>query len=153
MVREALLSKAPIPPSNVHRMAGEDADPERAARRYEQELRTFFGAGEGAVPRLDLVLLGLGEEGHTASLLPGSAVLEERERLVASPYVEKLHSYRLTLTLPVLNAAANIAFLVAGASKRGILKQVTSAAGNLPAQRVRPSQGKLVWLVDEAAVR
>ena len=148
MVKEALLSKAPVPPSNVHRMAGEDAEPERAARRYEQELRTFFGG----LPCLDLVLLGLGEEGHTASLFPGSPALEEQERWVVAPYVEKLKSHRLTLTLPVINAAANVAFLVAGAGKREILKQVTSSEGDLPAQQVRPKRGKLVWMADEAAV-
>lgn len=150
MAREALLSRAPVPAANVHRMAGEDPDPQRAARRYEEELRAFFGQG---LPRFDLVLQGLGEEGHTASLFPGSPVLEESERLVAAPYIDKLHAYRLTLTLPVLNAAARVAFLVEGKNKRAILAQVLYGAATppLPAQRVRPREGTLLWFVDEEA--
>ncbi len=150
MARETLLSHVPVPAANVHRMAGEDPDPQQAARRYEQELRVFFGEG---LPRFDLVLLGLGEEGHTASLFPGSPVLEEWERLVAAPYVEKLGAYRLTLTLPVLNAAARVAFLAAGENKRAILAQVLygKTTPPVPAQRVRPREGTLLWFVDEEA--
>lgn len=150
MAHETLLARVPVPPVNVHRMAGEDPDPLRAARKYEEELRAFFGE---ALPRFDLVLLGLGEEGHTASLFPDSPALEERERLVAAPYVDKLRAYRLTLTLPVLNAAARVAFLAAGKSKRAILPQVLYGTGTVPvpAQRVRPLQGALLWFIDEEA--
>ena len=152
MVREA-LSAVPIPPLNVHRMRGEDP-PEEAAREYENELRQSFRMGSKDLPRFDLILLGLGEDGHTASLFPGNPVLEDATHLVAAPYVEKLKAYRLTLTLPVLNNAANVAFLVAGAGKGAILKRVLeeeSEADLLPAQRVRPSHGRLWWFVDEAA--
>jgi 6-phosphogluconolactonase len=152
MVTEA-LSAAPIPPPNVHRMRGEDP-PEEAAREYENELRQSFQIVSEDVPRFDLILLGLGEDGHTASLFPGNPVLEDTAHLVAAPYVEKLKAYRLTLTLPVLNNAANVAFLVAGSGKRAILKRVLEEQPGvpaLPAQRVRPSNGRLLWFVDESA--
>lgn len=150
MTREALLSRVPVPAANIHRMRGEDPDPQQAARRYEDELRAFFGQEP---PRFDLVLLGLGEEGHTASLFPGSPALEERERLVAAPYVEKLRAYRLTLTLPALNAAERVGFLVSGEKKRAILAQVLYgiATPPVPAQRVRPRQGTLLWFIDAQA--
>lgn len=147
------LATVAIPPINVHRMRGE-APPEEAAREYEAELRESFRILSNDVPRFDLILLGLGDDGHTASLFPGTSALDDTTHLVAAPYVEKLKAYRLTLTLPVLNAAANVAFLVAGANKRAILKRVfedDAGVVKLPAQRVRPSKGRLFWFVDEAA--
>jgi 6-phosphogluconolactonase len=119
MAREALLSKVAIPEGNVHRMRGE-LEPEEAAQAYEAELAAHFGNEV----RFDLALLGLGEDGHTASLFPGSAALEERERRVAANWVEKLESWRITLTYPVLNAARKALFLVQGAKKAGILRAV-----------------------------
>ena len=151
MVREALLSRVPIPESSVHRMKGEDPDPQHAALEYEAELRRFFHPAPGQFPRFDLVLMGLGEEGHTASLFPGSPALREHERLVVAPYVEKLHGFRITMTLPVLNAGANVLFLVAGEKKADILKTVLLERDSLPAQLVRPREGRLLWFADAAA--
>jgi 6-phosphogluconolactonase len=153
MVQESLLSKIAIPERNVHRMAGEK-EPQIAAAEYEAELKNFFRLCDGALPRFDLILLGLGEDGHTASLFPGSEALEDTEHLVVAIYVEKLKTHRLTLTLPVLNQAAQIMFLVAGASKSAILKEVINAdpiSSNLPAAKIRPVNGQLTWMVTEDA--
>jgi 6-phosphogluconolactonase len=133
-------------------MAGEK-DPDRAAAEYEQELRNFFQTTDPA-PTFDLVLLGLGEDGHTASLFPGSAVLNETNRWVATAYVERLHAHRLTLTLPVINAAKQVSFLVAGASKSAILKPLLGKESNptrYPAGQVRPVTGELTWFVTQDA--
>ena len=156
MVREALLTNGLVPAPNFHRMAAELPDREQAARQYAEELARILKPQAGDWPRLDLALLGMGPDGHTASLFPGSAALEEQSRWVAPNYVEKLNAYRLTLTFPVLNAAAEIIFLVAGADKAEALRQVldaSSAAEKFPAQRVRPAEGQVRWYVDEAAAR
>jgi 6-phosphogluconolactonase len=149
MVHLALLSKVPVPASHVHRVRAE-LEPDRAAAEYERELRSFFGRE----PSFDLVLLGMGADGHTASLFPGTAALEERERWVVATWVEKLRAHRITLTLPVLERARAVLFLVAGADKAPALARVLSPrAGEepLPAARVRPAQGRLLWFVDRAA--
>jgi 6-phosphogluconolactonase len=149
MVREALLGKIDLPDGNIHRMAGE-RDPAAAAIDYENELRAFFQSMGNATPRFDLILLGIGEDGHTASLFPGSTALNEQERLVATTYVERLKGHRLTLTLPVINAAAQVTFLVAGQSKATIIKEILGKGpfrGNYPAAHVAPSSGRLAWLV------
>ena len=151
----ALLQRVPIPEANVHRMRGEDPDPARAAADYELLLRRVLAVPAAAVPRLDLILLGMGADGHTASLFPGSDALAERSRLVASPWVGKLTARRLTLTLPVLDAAACVIFLVTGADKAETLARVLEGPAGpepLPAQLVRPC-GELLWLVDAAAAR
>ena len=156
MVREALLTNGLVPAPNFHRMAAELPDREQAARQYAEELARILKPQAGDWPRLDLALLGMGPDGHTASLFPGSAALDEQSRWVAPNYVEKLNAYRLTLTFPVLNAAAEIIFLVAGADKAEALRQVldaSSAAEKFPAQRVRPAEGQVRWYVDEAAAR
>jgi 6-phosphogluconolactonase len=153
MVEEALLRNISIPEQNIHRMAGEK-EPSSAAADYERELRDFFELGPGQRPRFDLVLLGLGEDGHTASLFPGSAALNEHQRLVAAPYVEKLKAHRLTLTLPVINDAAQVTFLVAGSGKSAIVQQIlngTTGDAELPAARIRPLQGGLTWLITQDA--
>jgi len=149
------LSRVPIPPQNVHRMRGEE-DPERAAAAYEAELRAAFGLTGGEGPRFDLILLGLGEDGHTASLFPGSPALRETDRLVAAPFVERLSAYRLTLTLPVLNAAREVLVLVAGGVKAAALREVLqgpSGPERLPIRHVEPRDGSLTFLVDAAAAR
>jgi 6-phosphogluconolactonase len=153
MVQEALLSKISLPPENVHRMPGEKA-PQDAAADYENELRTFFRSAVNAVPRFDLILLGLGEDGHTASLFPGSSALNEHNRLVATVYVQRLKAHRLTLTLSVINAAGQILFLVSGQSKAAVAKAILSsdsAAKDYPAARVKPIDGRLTWLMTQDA--
>jgi 6-phosphogluconolactonase len=152
MAFETLLSKAPVPEENIHRIEAELV-PEIAAARYEKAIRDFFSLADSAWPAFDLVILGLGDDGHTASLFPGSEALNERHRLVVAAYNEKLKSHRVTLTLPVLNRAANIFFLVAGASKTAILRDVLQreSSKNLPAQQIDPPNGRLIWFVDQAA--
>lgn len=155
VARALLLSRVPIPPGNIHRMRGEE-DPARAAAAYEAELRAAFGLEGGGVPRLDLILLGLGEDGHTASLFPGSPALRETSRLVAAPFVERLSAYRLTLTLPVLNAAREVLVLVSGSEKAEALRESLEGPGSpepLPIQQVKPREGSLTYLVDAAAAR
>jgi 6-phosphogluconolactonase len=152
MANEALLARAPVPRKQVHRMRGELANAEEAAAEYEVDLKEFFA--HEPLPRFDLVLLGLGTEGHTASIFPGSPVLEEEQRLVAAPWVEKLDSYRITLTPPVLNNAALVLFLVSGQEKAEILRDVLQREVDqerLPAQAIKPANGRLLWLVDQAA--
>jgi 6-phosphogluconolactonase len=152
MAREALLDQVSIiPAQNVHRMRGE-IDPEEAADGYETDLRACFGVS--APPRFDLILLGMGDDGHTASLFPGAEAIREQARWVAAYYVEKLGAWRLTLTPVVLNAAANVIFLVVGAGKAARLREVLDGPyqpDRLPAQVVRPSDGRLLWMVDQAA--
>ncbi len=145
----------PIPPANVHRMPGEK-DPEEAAVEYAHTLRAFFGLAACELPAFDLVLLGLGEDGHTASLFPGTAVLSERREMVRAVYVEKLGASRLTLTAAVFNHAANVIFLVSGERKAAVLREVLlgeDRPDRLPAQLIAPTQGKLLWIVDRDAAR
>jgi 6-phosphogluconolactonase len=154
MAYETLLAHVPITGQQIHRMRGED-EPSRAAADYESVLRQQL---DSADPRLCLVLLGMGEDGHTASLFPSSPALDDQDHLVAAPYVEKLGSYRLTLTLPMLNAALKIIFLVSGEAKAATLRAVFEENPDPrqwpPARRVRPrADGELVWLVDEAAAQ
>jgi 6-phosphogluconolactonase len=153
MAFETLLSKVPVPEKNIHRVPAEQA-PEVAAGGYEKEIRDFFGLADLAWPRFDLVLLGVGDDGHTASLFPDSDAPGETRRLVVAPYVEKLRSRRITLTLPVLNAAVNIFFLVAGKGKAAIVRDVLQprpGSKQLPAERIDPQDGKVVWFLDRAA--
>ena len=150
MVRESLLSKIKIPAENIHRMAGE-REPQAAAAEYEKHLQEFFGLESGALPRFDLILLGIGEDGHTASLFPGSDALNETERLVIAPFVDKLKSYRLSLTLPVLNSGAEVWFLVTGASKADAVKKVLRGSADLPAAKVQPVNGRLIWFITQDA--
>jgi 6-phosphogluconolactonase len=150
MVQEALLSKVKIPAANIHRMPGE-RQAQEAAAEYEKDLQRFFGLESGALPRFDLILLGIGEDGHTASLFPGSDALNETKHLVVAPFVAKLSSYRLTLTLPVLNHAAEVWFLVTGASKADAVERILSGSSDLPAAKVQPVDGRLTWFVTRDA--
>ena len=156
MAREALLDAVPIPVSNVHRIPGEE-DPEKAAVAYEKELRTFFGVNaEDGSPRLgfDLVLLGMGDNGHTASIFPGSPALREKQRWVMAQYVEVVSMWRITLTPVVINAAKNVLFIVFGPEKAERLHSVLEGPFQpevLPAQIIRPARGRLLWLVDRTA--
>lgn len=154
MAKETLLSKVPIPPANIFPVPAENPDAAAAAEAYEQTLRKFFALAPGELPRFDLILLGMGPDGHTASLFPETAALQERSRLVVANWVEKMETSRITFTLPVLNAARCVAFLVSGTDKAAALHQVLE--GNAPAEKypsrlVQPSDGKLIWFVDRAA--
>jgi 6-phosphogluconolactonase len=156
MAREALLDHVPLPESNVHRIRGE-IDPNEAAADYEHTLRNFFqGQGGNATlaPAFDLVLLGMGDDGHTASLFPGTQVIDEQRRWVAPNWVEKVAMWRITLTPPVLNDAHDVMFLVAGADKATRLQQVLEGAfrpHELPSQVVQPPNGNVHWMIDAAA--
>jgi 6-phosphogluconolactonase len=152
MARESLLSKVPIPPQNVFRVLAE-LPPEAAADQYDRHLRGFFHLADNAWPVFDLILLGIGEEGHTASLFPGSAALAEKSRLVVANWVEKFKTYRITFTYPVLNHAEEVVFLAAGQGKAQILRDIFDAAkkNNYPAQAVQPQDGRLLWIVDREA--
>jgi 6-phosphogluconolactonase len=154
MALEALLSKLPVPAENVHRIRGELPDASVAAEEYERELRRVFRVPPVEFPRFDLVLLGLGPDGHTASLFPETPALEETKKLAVANPVEKLGDDRITLTVPVFNRAACVAFLVSGEDKARALSEVLEGPPDprrLPAQRIRPENGRLLWLVDRAA--
>jgi 6-phosphogluconolactonase len=154
MARESFLSKVPVPAENVFRVPAENPDASKAAETYEQTLHKFFNPAPGTLPRLDMVLLGMGPDGHTASLFPGTAALQENSRWVVSNWVEKFKTDRLTLTLPVLNNAAVVMFLVSGQDKAGMLKEVLEGKqpGDLfPSKLIKPSNGELIWMVDRAA--
>lgn len=154
MAREAMLERAAVPTENVHRIKSENTDAAQAADEYEQMLREFFTLKAEQLPRFDLILLGMGPDGHTASIFPGTDVINERHRLVAAPWIEKFNSYRITLTPPVLNNAASVIFIVSGADKAKSLREVLQDVyqpARFPAQLIRPSNGKLLWLVDQEA--
>lgn len=154
MTREALISKIDIPEGNVHRVQTEGGTPDEVAHVYADTLRKVFGIGEGEVPRFDLIHLGLGDDGHTASMFPGTQAMHETEKLVVAVWVEKFQSNRITTTPVVLNNAAEVQFLVAGGSKKDVVPQVIRGAyepDRLPSQTVRPSNGTLRWLLDKDA--
>ncbi len=156
MVREALLSRVPIPHASIHRICGEMEDPEDAAAEYEADLRRSFGLGEGDWPHFDLALLGLGADGHTASLFPGSRALRERVRLVAATDDAKSGLRRITLTPPVFESARCAMFLVSGEGKAEALRAALEGPRDperVPAQIIEPRGGRLLWLVDAAAAR
>lgn len=153
MADEAMLSKVPVPAGNIFRFAGENPDAAAAAQQYEQTIRKFFQMDSG-VPQFDLILLGMGPDGHTASLFPGTAALQEKSKLVVANWVEKMKTHRLTFTLPLINAAREVAFLISGVDKATVLKTVLedNATGDqYPSKLVNPSGGKLIWFVDRAA--
>jgi 6-phosphogluconolactonase len=154
MAFETMLSKVPAPPSQIHRIEGENTDASQAAEHYEQDLLRHFQLKQGARPRFDLVLLGMGPDGHTASLFPGTEVLDEQTRLAAAVWVPKFQASRITLTVPLLNQAANILFLVSGTDKAEALRAVLHGEfqpQRYPAQLIQPVQGSLQWLVDRGA--
>jgi 6-phosphogluconolactonase len=157
MTAETLLSRVPVRAERIHRVRGEIHDAARAAQEYETEIRTTC-AEPVAIPRFDLVLLGLGADGHTASLFPGTAALDERRRLCVANWVEALSAYRITMTLPLINAARIVLFVVSGAEKAPVVAQVLGNVGAthappLPATLVQPTDGELFWMLDRAAAR
>jgi len=153
MADESLLSKISIPPQNVHRIRAE-LDANVAASQYETALRDLFPPKPGEWPRFDLIMLGMGPDGHTASLFPGTAALNENSRWVVANWVEKLKTWRITFTFPLINHAAEVLFLVAGDDKSQVLKEVLQGKpGVYPCQRVQPVNGRLLWIIDKAAAR
>jgi 6-phosphogluconolactonase len=156
MVMDTLLSNLPIPLDNVYRMRTEKPDANRVAEEYAWTLRSEFDLEDGEWPRFDLVLMGIGADGHTASLFPGSEAVRERSRLVVAPWVSSLGTFRITLTAPVFNNAALALFLVSGEEKAEALRAVLEGdfqPDRFPAQVIRPEEGKLLWLVDRAAAQ
>lgn len=153
MARHYLLNYAPIPEENIHRIQGE-LEPQVAARNYETMLRDFFKDADTPQPRFDLILLGMGDDGHTASLFPYSDALAVQDRWVAAHFVESVRAWRVTLTASAINAAANIMFLVLGASKADSAQAVLQGPPDpqrFPSQLIQPTDGQLIWLLDETA--
>lgn len=158
MVRETLLDLVPVSPGNLHRIRGED-DPARAAAQYEEVLRNVLRTQTGPPStrpgaRIDLVLLGLGEDGHTASLFPGSTATDDSVSWVRAEYVSAVSMWRVSLTPVVINAAEEIVFLVSGSAKAGIVRQVLEGPRQphaLPAQLIAPTSGRVCWILDRAA--
>lgn len=155
LARTALFRPLGIEPSQVYRMKGESINLGKAAEDYEQAIRAITRCPAPAIPRLDLILLGLGDDGHTASLFPGTPALLEQERLVTVGQSPKGIPARLTMTLGVINRATMVLFLVTGAGKaqtvRAVLQPATQAEQALPAAQVKPEGGRLLWLLDDAA--
>jgi len=155
MAQEALLSHVMVKPERVHRIRGElEATP--AAAEYESAIKTTLVNSVRDIPSFDLILLGMGPDGHTASLFPGSPALQETTRLVCANWVGKLGTWRITFTFPLLNAAAQVLFMVAGADKADMLRRVLKgepSGSTYPAQKVQPTTGRLLWMLDEAAAQ
>jgi len=154
MASDTFLSKAPIKPEQVKRIKGEYEDTDKAAREYEQDIREYFRLRDGEFPRFDLILLGMGNDGHTLSLFPGTKALHESQRVVTRNWVGKFFTDRITLTAPAANNASAVMFMIAGADKAPALKAVLEGPcepDQLPSQMIRPLNGKLFWLVDRSA--
>jgi 6-phosphogluconolactonase len=153
MTKAAMLDKVPLPPANVHRMEGE-LDPEEASWRYEAEIRNAFKLEGAETPTFDLIMLGLGPDGHTASLFPHTEGLNEMSRICMANHVPQKDVWRLTLTWPVITQGREVAFLIEGAEKAGMVKTVFTGESDpetYPAQLIRPASGKLTLLLDAAA--
>lgn len=152
MAHEAMLVRVPIPEEQIHRLRGED-EPQSAALDYTRILEEEF---DETPPRFDLILLGMGEDGHTASLFPDSTALDDHEHLIAAPFIAKFKTHRLTMTLRTINAASSVIFLVTGKAKAETLRAVLegeTGEHSYPAKLVEPAGGELIWLVDEAAAK
>jgi len=154
MARESLFSKAPLQPQQIFRIKGEFPEAEQAAQDYEQQIRAHFHLRDGQFPRFDLLFLGMGDEGHVASLFPGTKALHEQRRIAVHNWVGKVLMDRITLTAPAINNAANVIVMATGAAKAPALTAVLERVyepQQLPAQLIKPVAGKLLWLVDPAA--
>jgi 6-phosphogluconolactonase len=153
MTREALLDHVPLRPEQIHRIEGE-VEPEAAASRYESELRSGFRLEGAESPRFDLIALGMGGDGHTASIFPGTVAVREMSRLVMANHVPQMDTWRITLTWPVINHARSVFFLIAGHDKASVLKDVLTAPldpERLPSQLIWPSSGILTLILDRDA--
>ncbi len=156
VAREAMLAEGLVPRDHVFRIRAENTEAAHAASDYERTLKREFQVPEGIFPRFDLVLLGLGQDGHTASLFPESEALKETRRYCVANWVEAFRTWRITLTFPVLNRATNVVFLVSGEEKAFAVNEVLKGARNVtqyPAQGVAPDNGKLLWLLDAPAAK
>jgi 6-phosphogluconolactonase len=154
MASESMLSKVPLKPEQVNRVKGEYDDAEKAAKEYEQVLRSSFKLSAGQVPRFDVLLLGMGDEGHTLSLFPGTKALHDNGRLVVSNWIGKLFTERVTITAPVANNSALAIFMITKADKALALKGVLEGPyepEQLPSQLIQPANGKVLWLLDTTA--
>ena len=154
MAEEVLLSRVPVPRSQIHRVRIELGEPETVAGDYERTLRRSMSLAPGERPPFDVVICGMGADGHTGSLVPGTDVFHERRRLVTSTWLENARAHRITLTVPAFNAARLAIFLVGGASKAETVAAVLEGRGSpqqLPAMMIAPEQGELLWLLDRAA--
>lgn len=154
MASESMLSKVPVKPEQIHRIKAEYEDAERAAQEYEQDLRSWFKPSAGQLPRFDVLLVGMGDEGHTLSLFPGTKALHDNGRWVMPNWIGKLFTTRITITAPVANNSALVIFMVTKADKALALKGVLEGPyepEQLPSQLIQPKNGKLLWLVDTTA--
>lgn len=153
MVKQALFKPDLVRDENIFALELQDSDPQESAQLYEEEIQDFFGLEENQFPKFDVMLLGLGDDGHTASLFPGSAALNECRRICVANYVEKFKTNRITMTLPVLDNAANVWFLVSGKGKAKVLSEIIGGKQKdlYPAQMVKPISGKPQWYLDKDA--
>lgn len=154
MAREALLERVPVPPGQIHRMPADTASLTAAAAEYAAEIQDVLGNGPADAPWFDLIMLGMGDDGHTASLFPETEALDAHDRIVAPNYVPKLDAHRMTFTPKLINAAANVLFLIAGTGKAGALQAVLEGPRQprrYPSQLVAPRDGALYWYIDRAA--
>jgi 6-phosphogluconolactonase len=152
MLRETLFGKIPIPQENIHPIPTGKTSLETSAREYEEDLRRFFKVSKGQYPTFDLILLGIGEDGHTASLFPGSKALSECGHLTAAVVLDEMRHDRISLTLPVINHAEHVIFFVRGANKAPVLKKIIAGDDpSLPAAMVRPRSGNLLFVIDREA--
>ena len=152
MLRETLFGKIPIPQENIHSIPTGKTSLETSAREYEEDLRRFFKVSKGQYPTFDLILLGIGEDGHTASLFPGSKALSECGHLTAAVVLDEMRHDRISLTLPVINHAEHVIFFVRGANKAPVLKKIIAGDDpSLPAAMVRPRSGNLLFVIDREA--
>lgn len=152
MARETLLSKLPIPEQNIFRMKGELPDANQAATEYEQRLHDFFKTPAGEYPSLDFILLGMGPDGHTASLFPGTKGLEERQRWVIGNWVPQKDTWRITLTYPVINNSRAVLFMANGENKADMVRKVLKdPSAHFPCQDIQPNDGDLLWFLDQGA--
>lgn len=162
MVNEALFKQVPVRAENIFGLIDPDVNPKQSALEYEEQLQKFFDLKKGELPKFDLILLGLGDDGHTASLFPGTDALNENERLCVENFVPKFNTNRITLTLPVINNAKNVVFLVSGKGKAEIVSHIIGDQNDeksegkneevsYPSQLVNPKNGKLKWYLDQDA--
>jgi 6-phosphogluconolactonase len=154
MAQRELLNKLALPKQNFHPTQDQDKNPAISAEDYEHSLREFFAVKGAEIPRFDLIQMGMGPDGHTASLFPGSKALTEQKRLVVDNFVDKFETYRITFTYPLINNAREIMFMLEGGEKSHVFAEVAnSTTENYPVQRVAPTDGTVIWYVDQDVAR